>query len=99
MFSRFSIPDANWQQTPTAVQQAFSSLYHQLLLELRSQAYEHQLVQLREQIAQSDDLKAQMADLRERLGQNCGRRSIMWMRQAGVNTTNCIGYGWQRRRR
>jgi transposase len=76
MFGRFNIADEDWQQTPAAVQQAFSSLYHQLLLlELRSQAYEHQLAQLREQVAQIDDLKAEMAELRERLGQNSSNSS------------------------
>jgi hypothetical protein len=72
VFSRFSISDEEWQQTPTAVQQAFSSRHHQLLLlEVRSQAYERQLAQLREQVAQIDDLKAEMVELRERLGQTC----------------------------
>jgi transposase len=76
MFSRFNIPDEDWQQTPTAVQQAFSSLHHQLLLlEVRSQAYERQLVQLREQVVQIDDLKAEMAEMRESLGQNSSNSS------------------------
>jgi transposase len=75
VFSRFSISDEEWQQTPTAVQQAFSSLHHQLLLEVRSQAYERQLAQLREQVAQIDDLKAEMVELREHLGQNSGNSS------------------------
>jgi transposase len=61
---------------PTAVQQAFSSRHHQLLLlEVRSQAYERQLAQLREQVAQIDDLKAEMVKLRERLGQNSSNSS------------------------
>lgn len=76
MFSRFQISDEDWQQTPAAVQQAFSSLYHQfLLLEVRSQANELQLAQLREQVTQIDDLKAEMAELRERLGQNSSNSS------------------------
>src|SRR5215211_7037259 len=76
MFSRFQISDEDWQQTPAAVQQAFSSLYHQfLLLEVRSQAYELQLAQLREQVTEIDDLKAEMAELRERLGQNSSNSS------------------------
>ena len=71
MSSRFQISDEDWQRTPPAVRQAFSSLHHQLLLlELRSQAYENQLVQLREQLSQIDVLKAELAELRERLGQN-----------------------------
>ncbi len=76
MFRRFHITDEDWQHTPTRVQQAFSSLHHQLLLlEVRSQAYEHQLAQLREQVAQIEDLKAEMAELRERLGQNSSNSS------------------------
>jgi hypothetical protein len=58
------------------VQQAFSSLYHQLLLlEVRSQTYERQLAQLRDQIAQIDDLKARLAELRERPGLNSSNSS------------------------
>ncbi|MFP5260340.1 MAG: DUF6444 domain-containing protein [Blastocatellia bacterium] len=76
MLGRFNIRDEDWQQTPTAVQQAFSSLYHQLLLlEIRSQSYDRQLALLREQVAQIDDLKAQLAGLRERLGQNSNNSS------------------------
>ena len=76
MFSRFGFSDEEWQQTPTAVHRAFASLYHQLLLlEIRSKAYERQLVQLRGQVAQIDDLKTEMAELRERLGQNSSNSS------------------------
>jgi uncharacterized coiled-coil protein SlyX len=76
MFTRFVITDEDWQQTPASVQQAFSSLHHQLLLlELRSQAYERQLTQLREQVAEIDALKAELAELRERLGQNSNNSS------------------------
>src|SRR5581483_9805313 len=76
MFGRFNIPDEDWQQTPAPVQQAFSSLYHQfLLLEIRSQAYEQQLAQLRTQVAQIDDLKAELTELRERLGKNSSNSS------------------------
>src|ERR1044072_1603611 len=76
MLDRFGISDEDWQQTPTPVQLAFSSLHHQLLLlELRSQAYERQLTDLREQVSQIDDLKAELAELRERLGQNSNNSS------------------------
>ena len=76
MFSRFGISDQDWQLTPDSVQKASSALHHQLLLlELRSQAYERQLTQLREQVAQIDDLKAELAELRERLGQNSNNSS------------------------
>jgi transposase len=71
MFGRFNLTDEDWRHTPAAVQQAFSSLHHQLLLvELRCQAYEHQLALSREQVAQIEDLKAELAELRERLNQD-----------------------------
>jgi transposase len=76
MFGRFNITDEDWQHTPAAVQQAFSSIYHQLLLlEIRCLAYEHQLAQLRQQVAQIDDLKAELDELRERLNQNSDNSS------------------------
>src|SRR6476469_8243772 len=76
MFGRFNISDEDWQHTPAAVQQAFYSLHHQLLLlELRCQAYELQLAQLHEQVAQLDDLKAELDELRERLAQNSNNSS------------------------
>jgi len=52
MLDRFSISDEDWQHTPASVQQAFSSLYHQLLmLEMRAEVYDCQLALLREQVA------------------------------------------------
>jgi uncharacterized protein involved in exopolysaccharide biosynthesis len=65
MLNRFGITDEDWQQTPGSVQNAFSSLQHQLLLlEIRSQAYERQLTDLRQQVSKIDDLKAKLAELR-----------------------------------
>lgn len=76
MLDRFFISDEDWQQTPAAVQQAFTSLFHQLLmLEMRAEVYEHQLVQLHQQVAQVKDLKAQLDELRERLSQNSNNSS------------------------
>lgn len=76
MLDRFGITDDDWHLTPAPVQQAFSSLHHQLLLlEIRSQAYERQLAQLRKQVAQIDILKAEMEELRERLGKNSSNSS------------------------
>jgi transposase len=76
MLKRFAISDEDWQQTPGSVQIAFSSLHHQLLLlEIRSQAYERQLTDLRQQLSQIDDLKAELAELRERLAQNSNNSS------------------------
>jgi transposase len=76
MFNRFGISGQDWQTTPDPVQKAFSALHHQLLLlELRAEAYERQLAQLRQQVAQLDDLKAELAELRERLGLNSNNSS------------------------
>jgi transposase len=76
MFTRFAITDDDWLQAPVSVQKAFSALHHELLLlELRSQAYERQLSDLRRQVSQIDDLKAELAELRERLGQNSNNSS------------------------
>ena len=76
MLDRFGISDEDWTQTPDSVQKAFSTLHHQLLLlDMRTEVYERQLAVLREQVAQIEDLKAELAELRERLGQNSNNSS------------------------
>jgi uncharacterized coiled-coil protein SlyX len=76
MSDRFSISDEDWQQTPASVQKAFTSLHHQLLmLEMRAEVYERRLAQLREQVARIEDLKPQLDELSERLGQNSNNSS------------------------
>jgi hypothetical protein len=76
MFNRFGISDEDWQTTPEPVQKAFSALHHQLLLlELCAEAYERQLAQLRERVAQIDDLKAELAEFCEHLGRNSNNSS------------------------
>jgi transposase len=71
MLNRFGITDEDWQQTPGSAQKAFSTLQHQLLLlEIRSHAYERQLTDLRQQVSKIDDLKAELAEFRERLSRN-----------------------------
>jgi uncharacterized protein DUF6444 len=71
------ITEQNWEQTPPKVRALLISLQHQLrLLQIRHTGYELQIAALREQVAQIDLLKAEIADLRERLGQNSGNSSL-----------------------
>jgi Family of unknown function (DUF6444) len=57
--------------TPQPVRTLLLSLHHQLrLMNIRLTAYEQHLTALREQVAMLDGLKAEIAELRERLGQN-----------------------------
>ncbi|MCA1602055.1 MAG: IS66 family transposase [Acidobacteria bacterium] len=52
------------------------ALQHQVrLMNIRFTAYEQQLAELRQQVASADDLKAEIAELRERLGQNSSNSS------------------------
>jgi cell shape-determining protein MreC len=76
MVNHFGIFDQDWQQSPGSVQKAFSTLQHQLLLlEIRSQSHERQLTELRQQVSNIDDLKAELDELREWLGQNSNNAS------------------------
>lgn len=71
MWRDFGITEQEWEQLPTAVRTTLLSLRQQVrLLEIRHTAYEKQLATLREQVAIVEDLKAEIAELRERLGQN-----------------------------
>jgi len=80
MLDRFSITDEDWQQTPASVQTAFTSLYHQLLmLELRSEVYERQLAELRQQICGahlSETFKQWLVEVKsqQKLGRHCSNR-------------------------
>lgn len=77
MLNQFGISDDEWNQTPLSVRSLLLSLHQKmLLLEIRSQAYERQLESLRHQVAQIDDLKAELDELRERLGQNSSNSSM-----------------------
>ena len=71
MWRELGMSDQEWAATPQAARTLLLSLHHQLrLMSLRLSAYEQQLAVLREQVATLDDLKAEIAELRERLGQN-----------------------------
>lgn len=76
MWRDLGITEQEWNQLPAAVRTTLLSLRQQVrLLEIRHAAYEKQLAALREQVAQVDDLKAEIAELRERLGQNSSNSS------------------------
>src|SRR4030095_9829147 len=76
MWRDLGISEQEWAATPPAVRTALLSL-HQLmrLMGIRFTAYEKQLAALREQVATVDDLKAEINELRERLGQNSSNSS------------------------
>jgi transposase len=70
------ITKQEWDATPLAVRTALLALEQQVrLIGIRFSAYERQLATLREQITQVDDLKAEVAELHERLGQNSSNSS------------------------
>src|SRR5215211_3209258 len=76
MWRDLGISEQDWTATPLAVRTALLSLQQQVrLMGIRFSAYEKQLAVLREQAATVDDLKAEIAELRERLGQNSSNSS------------------------
>lgn len=71
MFSELGISCEDWERTPQAVRTVVLFLQHQLrLFQIRHTGYERQLATLNEKLAQIDDLKAEMEELRERVNQN-----------------------------
>jgi transposase len=71
MWQRLGISEADWERTPQSVRTALLSLQQQVyLLEIRAQAYDQQITALQTQVAQVEQLKVEVAELRERLGQN-----------------------------
>lgn len=76
MWRDLGISEQDWQATPQAVRTALLALEQQVrLMSIRFSAYEKQLASLREQVAEVDDLKAEVAELRERLSQNSSNSS------------------------
>jgi transposase len=76
MWRDLGISEQDWKATPPAVRTALLALQQQVrLMGIRFSAYEKQLAGLREQVATVDDLKAEIAELRERLGQNSSNSS------------------------
>src|SRR5215207_4773719 len=76
MWRDLGISEQDWKATPPAVRSALRALQQQVrLMGIRFTAYEQQLADLREQVTQVDDLKAEITELRERLGQNSSNSS------------------------
>ena len=71
MWRDLGITEQDWAATPLAVRTVVLALGQQVrLMSIRFTAYEKQIASLREQVAKVDDQKAEIAELRERLGQN-----------------------------
>lgn len=76
MWRDLGISEQDWAATPQAVRTALLALEQQVrLMGIRFSAYEKQLASLRDEVATVDDLKAEVAELRERLGQNSSNSS------------------------
>ena len=71
MYKDLGISSADWNSTPQSVKTALVALQHQArLLEIRFTAYEKKLAALEAKDAEIENLKTEVAALRERLGQN-----------------------------
>ena len=71
MFKDLGISEEDWDSTPQSVKTALIALQHQArLLEIRFTAYEKKLAALEAKEAEIENLKTEVAALRERLGQN-----------------------------
>ena len=76
MWRDLGISEQEWAATPLAVRTVVLALQQQVrLMGIRFTAYETQIAGLQEQVAKVDDLKAEIAELRERLGQNSSNSS------------------------
>ena len=76
MWRDLGLTKRDWDRTPQAVRTLLLAFEQQVRLRgIRFTAYEKQLATLREQLATVDDLKAEINELRERLGQNSSNSS------------------------
>lgn len=76
MWQQLGITQAEWERIPAPARTALITQQHQLrLLQIRCAAYEKELAVLRAQVLQIDDLKAEIAELKERLGRNSNNSS------------------------
>ena len=70
MWRDLGMTEQDWERMPPAVRSLLVSLKQQVrLLEIRCAAYEQELTMLRQQATRIEDLQAEIAELRERLGQ------------------------------
>ena len=76
MWRDLRLTKRDWDRTPHAVRTLLLALQQQVrLMGIRFTAYEKQLAALRQQVTTVDDLKAEIAELRERLSQNSSNSS------------------------
>src|SRR5882724_8683669 len=76
MWVRLEVDEQDWRQTPETVRAAV--IYQQQRLdglEVRCQVYEEQIALLKTQVAEIEQLKADLAELREQLKRNSGNSS------------------------
>ena len=71
MLAELGINEEDWLATPQSVRTAVTVLWQQhLLLQKQCALYDHRLQQLQSQVTELESLRAEVAQLRERLGQN-----------------------------
>lgn len=69
MLEELGISQEDWERTPPAVRGALQGLQHQVRLwAIRCTGYERQMAAWRQEIEELEDLKAEVAEMRERLG-------------------------------
>lgn len=76
MWRDLGLTKRDWDRTPPAARTLLLALRHQVrMMGIRFTAYEKPIADLQQQIATVDDLKAEVDELRERLGQNSANSS------------------------
>jgi transposase len=76
MLAELGISEEDWSATPQSVRTALAVLWQQnLLLQKQCALYDCQLRTLQSQVTELESLRAEVAELRERLGQNSSNSS------------------------
>ena len=76
LWEKLGISESEWAPTPLALRTVLISQQQQIhQLQIRCAAYEQELAVLRAQVLQIDDRKAEIAELKERLGRNSNNSS------------------------